>query len=253
MTQPLLKICHLTHAFEHRIALKDISLDITPGETFGLLGPNGSGKSTLLSILTGILHRQSGEIIFKGQTLHIPTRKFRANLGVIFQHPSLDIKLSALSNLRLTATLYGLDKNTANDRIELLLEKVGLSDRAHDGVKTFSGGMKRRLDIARALLHQPTCLIMDEPTSGLDEASFRAFWDYLMTLKSEMSLTILLSTHRPEEAAFCDRLAFLNAGRIERIGSPQEFLSTLSQKKIIQQRDAHLGDVYHQIIGTPLC
>jgi len=222
MSDVALQVRGLAHAYKQRRVLTGIDLDVRRGEVFGLLGPNGSGKSTVLAILAGLLARQEGSIRWDGREIHASDRSFRADLGVVFQRASVDPKLTARQNLLVAAALQGLPGAVARTRSAELLKAAGLEDRAGDDVGEFSGGMKRRLDLARTLIHDPRLLLMDEPTSGLDEASFRDTWRRLETLREGRELTILVATHRPEEAERCDRLAIVHEGRVMTVATPTE-------------------------------
>jgi ABC-2 type transport system ATP-binding protein len=204
----------LRHRFGERVVLDGLSFRVQAGEIFGLLGPNGSGKSTALRVLTGLLVPDAGEILLEGQPVEPGGRSLRQCMGVVFQSGSTDARLSARENLALSASLYGMDRRRALDRIDELLAFTMLSERAGDLVGQFSGGMKRRLELARALLHEPSLLVMDEPTTGLDERFFRQTWERLEELRAGQRLTVLLTTHRAEEAERCDRVAVIDAGRV---------------------------------------
>ncbi|MFI5307495.1 MAG: ATP-binding cassette domain-containing protein [Polyangiales bacterium] len=209
-----LELRGLRHRFGDLVVLDGISLRVQRGEIFGLLGPNGSGKSTTLRVLTGLLVPQAGEIVLDGEPVAAGGRRLRQQLGVVFQAPSLDPRLTARENLRLGAALYGVPTAVAASRIEELLAFTALRERGDDLVVDFSGGMKRRLELARALLHEPDLLLMDEPTTGLDERFFRQTWERIEALRAERGLTVLLTTHRAEEAERCDRVAVIDSGRV---------------------------------------
>jgi len=229
----MLEVRELHHRFGHRQVLSGLSFEVGSGEVFGLLGPNGSGKSTVLSILTGSLPRQSGEVRLGGRAVDGSPRWLRRQLGVVFQEPSLDPLLTLDENLRLTARMHGFGRAEARRRASLGLSRARLAPRRRDRVSTLSGGMKRRLDLARALVHEPTLLIMDEPTSGLDESSFRSTWELLNRMRADSGLTVVVATHRPEEAEMCDRLAVLSGGRAVLIDSPSGLKSRVSGDVIV--------------------
>jgi len=209
-----LRLEGLTRRFGERTAVDGLTLDIARGETFGFLGPNGAGKSTTFHLLTGLLAPDAGRIYIEGHEAPPTDPRMRQRLGVVFQEPSLDDKLTGLENLRLGAALYGLTGRAAHARIERMLAVVDLADRAREPVERYSGGMRRRLEIARVLLSDPEILIMDEPARGIDAATQRRIWQQLDELKRERRLTILLTTHQPDEAEHCDRLAVLDEGRV---------------------------------------
>jgi ABC-2 type transport system ATP-binding protein len=213
MGEALLSAEGLRHAYGTRQVLDGLSFEVARGETFGFLGPNGAGKTTTFHILTGLLSAQSGSFRLEGRPLRAGDRALRQRLGVVFQSPSLDQKLTARENLALGAALYSVPRAQAKSRIEQLLEFAELADRADEPVQRFSGGMRRRLELARALVHQPEILVLDEPTSGLDEASFQRAWARLARLQHDEGLTVLVTTHRPEEAERCQRLLVLHHGK----------------------------------------
>ena len=211
---PFLRLEGLTRKFGGRVAVDGLTLDIARGEFFGFLGPNGAGKSTTFNLLTGLLAADSGRILIDGHEAPPTSPRMRQRLGVVFQEPSLDEKLTGLENLRLGAALYGLSGRLAERRVSEMLALVELADRAGEPVERYSGGMRRRLELARVLLHEPEILIMDEPARGIDQATQRRIWAQLNELKRVRRLTILLTTHQPEEAEQCDRLAVLDAGKV---------------------------------------
>jgi ABC-2 type transport system ATP-binding protein len=204
-----------------REVLRGVSLEVAPGEIFGLLGPNGAGKSTLFAILAGLLPAGAGRFLLDGRPIAAGARELRARTGVVFQEPSLDGKLGPAENLRLAAALHRVPPAEARARIARLLEAAGLADRGREPVDRLSGGLRRRLELARALVHRPAILLMDEPTTGLDAAAFRATWDGLDALRREEDVTVIVTTHRPDEAERCDRLAVLAHGRIVACERPE--------------------------------
>jgi ABC-2 type transport system ATP-binding protein len=214
MSVPFLRLDGLTRRFGERVAVRALTLDIARGETFGFLGPNGAGKSTTFHLLTGRLQPDAGRILIDGTEAPPTDPRTRRRLGVVFQEPSLDDKLTGLENLRLGAALYGLRGRAAEAKIAELLALVELTDRAAEPVERYSGGMRRRLEIARVLLHDPEILVMDEPSRGIDQPTQRRIWERLNELKRSRRLTILLTTHQPEEAEHCDRLAVLDEGQV---------------------------------------
>lgn len=214
MQTPLLELVRISKRFGGRKAVQDLSFAVNRGERFGLLGPNGAGKSTTFRLLTGQIPRDEGEIRWLGQPINPNSASFRRRIGVVFQEPSLDIKLTARENLLLGAALYGLEKSFAQKRISDLLAWVELSDRQHERIETFSGGMRRRIEIARVLLHGPELLILDEPGRGVDLPTQRKIWQLLEEQCRTTKLTILLTTHQPEEAEYCDRVIIMNQGKM---------------------------------------
>ena len=219
-TAPLLQLDGLTRRFKERVVLDGLSLGVGAGEIVGLLGPNGAGKSTTFQLLAGLLAPDGGRVLFEGRPLSLQDAALRRQMGILFQRGSLDDLMSARENLLLGARLYGLSGGWARARVEEMLRLIGLQERGDERVSTWSGGMRRRLELARALVHQPRIVLMDEPTQGLDEASFRSFWAHLKALREAEGLTVLLTTHRPEEAELCDRLAVLDGGRLVACDTP---------------------------------
>ncbi len=208
-------------------ALKDVSFEVQGGEFFGLLGPNGGGKTTLFKILSTLLLPDSGTVCVAGFDVRSNPEDTRRHLGVAFQSPSLDKKLTAEENLRHHGHLYGLRGKELDKRIHLMLRRVGLEDRAHDLVETLSGGMARRVELAKTLLHAPELLLLDEPSTGLDPGARRDLWEQLKILRTRDGVTVLLTTHLMEEAAACDRLALLHRGQIVALGSPEQLTSEI--------------------------
>ncbi len=234
---PRLAVRDLAFRYGDREVLRRVSFEVAPGEILGLLGPNGAGKSTLFSILTGLLRPSSGTLSLDGVDVPAGARALRARLGVVFQAPSLDAKLTALENLTLGGMLFGLERRQAVDRARELLAAAGLAERARDQAGKLSGGMRRRLELARALVHRPSILLMDEPTTGLDAAAFRQTWQAVHALRQESGLTVLLTTHRPDEAEACDRLLVLDRGRIVAAGTPQALRSRVPGDVVTVEAD----------------
>jgi len=216
----MLSLAGIRFAYGDRHVLQGVDLTLNGGEIIGLLGPNGSGKSTLMGILCGLRDRSAGTITRDGAAIEPTSSAYRRDLGVVFQAPSLDLKLTARENLQLSGRLHGLDSDTVTQRIEAGLQDAGLTDRADEPVEQLSGGMRRRLDLARAMIHQPSLVLADEPTTGLDEAAFQRTWRQLEHLRDHTGAAILVTTHRPEEAERCDRLAVLSGGQIVCVDTP---------------------------------
>ncbi|HEY2748576.1 MAG TPA: ABC transporter ATP-binding protein [Polyangia bacterium] len=215
-----LRLEGLVRRFGERVAVDGLTVEVARGEVFGFLGPNGAGKTTTFHLLTGLLAPDAGRIVIDGREAPPTDGRVRARLGVVFQDPSLDDKLTARENLKLGAALYGLGGKRAAARIDELLALVELGDRAKEPVERFSGGMKRRLELARVLLHEPEILVMDEPSRGIDAATQRRIWEQLLELRRQRRVTILLTTHQPEEAEYCDRIAVLDHGRVIACATP---------------------------------
>ncbi len=213
----------LTKQFGSFTAVDHISFTIGKGELFGLLGPNGAGKTTAIRMLTTLLAPTSGQAWVAGHDVVRAAHKVRESIGVVPQALTSDLELTAWQNLDIYGQFYGLPRVTRHARAGHLLEMVGLRERAHDIVATYSGGMRRRLEIARGLIHSPQVLFLDEPTIGLDPQGRRAVWDLLEQLRTESDLTISLTTHYMDEAEkLCDRIAIIDGGKIVAIGTTQE-------------------------------
>ncbi len=213
---------NLSHAYPERRALENVSFSVSSGEIFGLLGPNGSGKTTLFKILSTLIPITSGTAHILGYNLATEVRMIRDFLGVVFQHPGLDGKLTIVENLRHHGHLYGLSGKTLHHRISELLECFGVADRAKEHVEILSGGLKRRVEIAKALLHTPRVLMLDEPTSGLDMTARQQLNNYLGALAQTQDILVLMTTHLLEDAETCDRVGILDDGRLVALGEPDE-------------------------------
>jgi ABC-2 type transport system ATP-binding protein len=218
---------HVVHRYENRSALNGVSFDVRPAELFGLLGPNGSGKTTLFRILSTLMVPTAGRAVVMGCDASEDAARLRRQIGVVFQAQSVDPKLTAYENLWHQGHLYGLRGAGLNARISEMLTRVGLADRAEERVETFSGGMQRRIELAKGLLHRPGVLLLDEPTTGLDPGARRDLWQYLQTLRDEEHVSVLVTTHLMEEAERCDRLAILNEGNLVALGTPAELKSEI--------------------------
>jgi ABC-2 type transport system ATP-binding protein len=210
------------HSYGKRAALKGISFDVLAGEIFGLLGPNGSGKTTLFRILSTLMLPSGGRALVAGFNTAQHPDEVRRRIGVVFQSQSVDVKLTAAENLWHQGHLYGLRGAALTARIQEMLERVALADRARDRVETFSGGMQRRVELAKGLMHRPSVLLLDEPTTGLDPGARRDLWLYLNELRTQEQVSIIVTTHLMEEAERCDRLAILNLGDVVGLGTPAE-------------------------------
>jgi ABC-2 type transport system ATP-binding protein len=199
-----------------------VSFDVGRAELFGLLGPNGSGKTTLFRILSTLMIPVGGRALILGFDAAKQPNQLRRQIGVVFQAQSIDLKLTAAENLWHQGHLYGLRGRTLKSRIKEMLSRVGLADRAKEKAETFSGGMQRRLELAKGLLHHPSVLLLDEPTTGLDPGARRDLWQYLQVLRDEEQVTVIVTTHLMEEADRCDRLAILNEGKLMALGTPTD-------------------------------
>ncbi len=218
---------NLTHTYDTRCALDHVNFSVSRGELFGFLGPNGSGKTTLFKILSTLITPTSGVINVFGHDIHTEQKSIRKLLGVVFQSPALDVKLTVIENLRHQGHLYGLTGGQLNNRINELLIQFDLNDRKKDLVEELSGGLQRRVEIAKALLHSPQVLLLDEPSSGLDIGVRRKLSEYLSTLAENEDISILLTTHLMHEADECNRVAILDEGRLVAIGTPNELKSRI--------------------------
>ncbi|HEX7588675.1 MAG TPA: ABC transporter ATP-binding protein [Anaerolineae bacterium] len=222
-------------------AVDGISFDVAPGEFFVLLGPNGAGKTTMISILTTTLAPTSGRVLIVGRNVATESSAVRQCVGIIFQNPSLDVNLTAEENVRFHAVLYGLYSfapsfmlmpRAYQTQIHELAAVLGIEKEIFKPIKTFSGGMKRKLEIIRSLIHRPRVLFLDEPTSGLDPASRRTLWEYLNKVRSEYQTTIFLTTHYLEEAEQADRICILNKGKVVANGTPAEVKANLVESYV---------------------
>ncbi|HZZ83127.1 MAG TPA: ABC transporter ATP-binding protein [Anaeromyxobacteraceae bacterium] len=234
---PRLAARGLAFRYREREVLRGLSFEVAAGEIFGVLGPNGAGKSTLFSILTGLARPRAGTLLLDGAPVAFGARALRARLGVVFQEPSLDARLTAEENLLLGAALFAVPRAEARSRARSLLARAGLAERAREPVAKLSGGMRRRLELARAVIHRPSILVLDEPTSGLDAAAFRAAWEAIQSLRREEGLTVLLNTHRPDEAEQCDRLAVMAEGRIVACEPPEALRARVAGDVVVVEAD----------------
>jgi ABC-2 type transport system ATP-binding protein len=219
---PVIEVAGLVKRYGSIEAVRGIDLVVEPGEVFGFLGPNGAGKTTTISILCTLLRPTAGDARVAGIDVTRDPAAVRSRIGLVFQDPSLDDQLTARENLELHGRIYGVPGPLRRQRIEELLGVVELADRADSLVKTFSGGMKRRLEIARGVLHHPQILFLDEPTLGLDPQTRKHIWDYLQELRRREGVTLFMTTHYMDEAEFCDRIAIIDQGRIAALGTPAE-------------------------------
>ncbi|MEE8575544.1 MAG: ATP-binding cassette domain-containing protein [Thermodesulfobacteriota bacterium] len=237
----IIQVRDLVKKYNGKEAVSEVSFDVPAGEIFGFLGPNGAGKTTTIKILCTLLSLTSGSARVSGFDCMKESGKVRSNIGLVFQEVTLDNELTAYENLKFHCYLYNMDRRLSEERISEILEVVGLSDKRGDMVKTFSGGMKRRLEIARGLLHRPKVLFLDEPTLGLDPQTRNHVWDFIKILKEKEGNTVFMTTHYMDEAESCDRIAIIDNGKIITQGSPEElkrslkgdtiFLSTVDDKR----------------------
>jgi ABC-2 type transport system ATP-binding protein len=238
----VISVQNLVHRYESRTALNGVSFDVRPAELFGLLGPNGSGKTTLFRILSTLMIPTGGHAVVMGCDAAQDAARVRRQIGVVFQAQSVDPKLTAYENLWHQGHLYGLRGSSLKKRVGEILSRVGLADRAKERVETFSGGMQRRIELGKGLLHHPGVLLLDEPTTGLDPGARRDLWQYLQILRDEEHVSVLVTTHLMEEAERCDRLAIMNEGNLVALGPPEELKSEIGGDVIMLDaaRDASL-------------
>ena len=233
------EVTRLNHRYGDRQALADVSITVNPGESVGVLGPNGGGKTTLFRIVTTLMLPLSGTVRVFGADVVTRPAAARRQMGVVFQAPALDTRLTVVENLRHQGHLYGLRGADLTARIHDVLARVGLDDRGRDLVRRLSGGLQRRAELAKALLHRPALLILDEPTTGLDPAARREVWQHLQTLRDRNGTTVLLTTHLMDEGAGCDRVAILHEGRLVAMGAPDTLTQAIGGDVItITARDA---------------
>jgi len=233
---------NLTKRFGNLTAVDKVNLEVDQGEIFGLLGPNGAGKSTFISMLCTILKPSSGTAMVEGYDIIREAADVRRSIGIVFQDPSIDDKLTGMENMELHADLYDVPQDVMYNRIDEVLKLVELEDRASSYVNTYSGGMRRRLEIARSLIHYPKVLFLDEPTIGLDPQSRDHIWNYIRDLKKRENITIILTTHYMEEAdKLCDRIAIIDRSRIIALDTPHNLKNELEGETIIiESRDNDL-------------
>jgi ABC-2 type transport system ATP-binding protein len=242
----MIKIKRLVKKYGDRIAVDNLTLDINENEVFGLLGSNGAGKTTTIHMLATLLKPSSGSATVNGYDIVQEPAKVRSSIGIVFQAPSSDDILTGYENLQLHSMLYDVPRHTRKQRIEEVLKLVGLTERKHDQVKTYSGGMRRRLEIARGLLHKPKVMFLDEPTLGLDPASRETMWKYIQHLVREEKMTVILTTHYMEEAdILCDRIAIIDKGKIVALDTPKGLKARLGGD-IIRIKTRHSIDKIRQ-------
>jgi len=250
---PAILIDTVSHRYGERLALDQLSFQVQPGEIFGLLGPNGGGKTTLFKLLSTLMPIQSGQLSVAGHDVATRADDVRRSIGVTFQAPSVDIKLTVRENIVYQGRLYGLSGATLRERVAAQMERFQIADRANDLVQTLSGGLKRRVEIAKSLLHNPRVLLLDEPSTGLDPGARFDLWRALQTLRAESRVTVLVTTHLMEEAEKCDRLVILDHGRLAAIGTPDELRSSIGGDCItIQAFDSDRAAVLSQQITQSL-
>jgi ABC-2 type transport system ATP-binding protein len=233
IAQPAIEVTGLVKSYGDVEAVRGVSFSVPRGEVFGFLGPNGAGKSTTINMLCTLARPTSGTARVNGYDVMTRRDDVRRNIGLVFQDPTLDGYLTATQNLRMHAELYNIDRGVIPGRMRQMLEMVDLWDRRDQPVMTFSGGMKRRLEIARGLLHSPRVLFLDEPTIGLDPQSRSAIWRYIGALQATEGTTIFMTTHYMEEAEFCDRIAIIDRGEIVVLDTPEALKAAVSADRVV--------------------
>jgi ABC-2 type transport system ATP-binding protein len=232
VTEPVVRVTDLVKRYGELEAVRGINFEVQPGETFGFLGPNGAGKSTTIKILCTLANPTSGSARVAGYDVLRQRDTVRRNIGLVFQDPTLDSYLTGEQNLRFHADLYGVPRSQLDARMKLVLDMVNLWDRRGSVVGTYSGGMKRRLEIARGLLHAPRVLFLDEPTVGLDPQTRSSIWEYINDLKQREDITIFLTTHYMDEAENCDRIAIIDHGQIVAIDTPENLKASVGKDRV---------------------
>jgi ABC-2 type transport system ATP-binding protein len=226
------EIVGLTKYYGSVEAVRGVDLEVATGETFGFLGPNGAGKSTTINMLCTLVRPTAGRAFVAGHDVVTERDEVRRHIGLVFQDVTLDGYLTAEQNLRLHAELYGVPRSLVVDRMHLVLDMVGLWERRKSKVNDFSGGMKRRLEIARGLLHSPRVLFLDEPTVGLDPQTRSSIWSYIRQLRESEGTTIFMTTHYMDEAEYCDRIAIMDRGTIVALDTPEALKASVGQDRV---------------------
>ncbi|HEY4706070.1 MAG TPA: ATP-binding cassette domain-containing protein [Thermodesulfobacteriota bacterium] len=247
----IIKVEDLVKRYNGTEAVRGVSFEVMEGETFSFLGPNGAGKTTTINILCTLLGFDSGTAMVNGYDCRRDAHKVRSSIGLVFQEVTLDNELTAYENLKFHCYMYNMEKRLSEERIEEILHVVGLFERRDDLVKKFSGGMKRRLEIARGLLHRPKVLFLDEPTLGLDPQTRSHVWEFIRKLKKSEGNTVFMTTHYMDEAEVSDRIAIIDRGQIIAFGSPDElkrglkgdtiYLKTADDAKASSEIEAKFG------------
>ena len=237
------QIRDISHHYGSRQALAKLSFDVGRGEIFAMLGPNGGGKTTLFRVLSTLIPLQAGDVQMLGWNLAAQPREIQKRIGVVFQAPSLDRKLTVAENVRHQAALYGLAGHELANRQREMLEQLGLSDRARERTETLSGGLRRRVELAKGMIHRPQLLLLDEPSTGLDPGGRADLWAYLTRLRDQFGITVLLTTHLLEEAERADRIAILHRGKLVAMDTPDALRATVGGDSITIECDDAAGTV----------
>ena len=245
-------VSHVSHRYGSRVAVDDLSLEVREGEIFVFLGPNGSGKTTLFRVLSTLIPLEDGSVSILGHDLQSETYAVRSALGIVFQAPSLDKKLTVAENLHHQGRLYGLPVSELHSRTEKMLTSLGVADRAGDLVETLSGGMRRRVELAKGMLHQPRLLLMDEPSTGLDPGARADLWHYLRQVRAAEGVTIVLTTHLLEEAERADRIAIMHHGRLAALDTPAALQASVGGDSITI-RTEHPDELAEQVRARFQC
>jgi ABC-2 type transport system ATP-binding protein len=236
-SDPAIVVANVSHRYGERLAIDELSLEVGEAEIFVFLGPNGSGKTTLFRPLSTLIPLQAGKISILGRDLQQNLLEVRSALGIVFQAPSLDKKLNVAENLQHQGRLYGLSANETKLRAEQMLASLGVAERANDLVETLSGGMRRRVELAKGMLHRPRMLLLDEPSTGLDPGARADLWHYLRKVREEEGVTIVLTTHLLEEADRADRIAIMNHGKLVALDSPAALQASVGGDSITIRTD----------------
>lgn len=232
---PAIAVEGLTHRYGSRTALDQLQLTIERGELFAIVGPNGGGKTTLFRLLSTLIRPQAGDAKILGHSLRTSSAAIRPHIGVVFQAPSVDRKLTVGENIRYQAHLYGLTGVALQSRLAIVLEQFGLTDRQHDFVEKLSGGLRRRVELAKGLVHQPTILLLDEPSTGLDPGARSDLWQILRSLVVNHRVTVVLTTHYLDEAAGADRVAILSQGKLMGVDTPEALCRSVGGDAVLME------------------
>ncbi|MCH5377216.1 MAG: ATP-binding cassette domain-containing protein, partial [Planctomycetes bacterium] len=230
--QDAIDVAELTYRYGNRIALDGLALQVRRGEIFALLGPNGGGKTTLFRVLSTLVAVQSGRVHVLGLELPQQAASVRRRIGVVFQAPSLDRKLTVSENIRFQAALYGIRGRVLAERQQELLDQLGIADRMRERTESLSGGLRRRVELAKGMIHRPELLLLDEPSTGLDPGARSDLWEYLQRLRDQHHVTIVLTTHLLDEAERADRIAILNHGSVVALDTPEALKASVGGDSI---------------------
>jgi ABC-2 type transport system ATP-binding protein len=235
--EPAISVRRLVKTFGEVQAVRGVEFEVAPGEVFGFLGPNGAGKTTTINMLCTLVKPTAGSATVAGHDVVRERDDVRRHIGLVFQDPTLDIYLTGAQNLKLHAELYGIQRDLVEPRMRQVLMMVGLWERKDTPVGTYSGGMRRRLEIARGLMHSPRVLFLDEPTIGLDPQTRRSIWNYISELKQSEEITIFMTTHYMDEAEWCDRIAIMDHGEIVALAAPDDLKAGIGTDRVMIHTD----------------